>query len=65
MYQASARHGVSCELLRDGNGPKLALVDDNSAVTQTDSTFDAGQTLAIRRTGATARPTTAPTATSR
>ena len=34
MFQPSARCGVACELLRDGNGPKLALVDDNSSATR-------------------------------
>jgi len=56
LYQASAGRSIVCELLRNGNGPKLSLFDTGSGMTlgDADATFDVGTTalLTNRRDGA-------------
>jgi hypothetical protein len=54
LFQASPTRSIACELLRDGNGPKLAI-DDTGGPTldTTDATFDPDLTVTLtnRRDG--------------
>lgn len=56
QYQPSPSRSITCELLRNGNGPKLTLIDTGGAgatLGDVDGTFDVGTTvlLSSRRTG--------------
>jgi Thrombospondin type 3 repeat len=56
LYQPSPSRGIVCELLRNGNGPKLTLLDTGGSgmtIGDADATFDVGTTamLTNRRDG--------------
>jgi hypothetical protein len=56
MYQTLPSQGIVCELLRNGNGPKLTLFDSGGGgvtINDTDGTYDVGTTATLtnRRDG--------------
>jgi Thrombospondin type 3 repeat len=58
LYQPSPSQAIVCELVRNGNGPKLTLFDsggNGTTIGDTDSTFDPGTTVMLtnRRDGTT------------